>query len=75
MFGPLAHAAVVQGATVGLAVSWGAFATASTASPALIWGGMRVALTTTVFGLLLLTLAVLAWLGLYFVRGRQPREA
>jgi hypothetical protein len=35
---------------------------------------MRVALTT-VFGLLRLTLAVMAWLGLYFVRGRRAREA
>lgn len=65
----------VLGTVVGMSIAAGAVELAATASPSLIWGGMRVALTTTVFGLLLLTLAVLAWLGLYFVRGRQARTA
>lgn len=34
------------------------------ASPALIAGGIRIALSTSIFGLLLLTVAVVAWLAL-----------
>jgi len=75
VWGALCALLGVLGTVVGISFAAGAIEVASTASPGLIWGGMRVALTTTVFGLLLLTLAVLAWLGLYFVRGRQAREA
>lgn len=33
-------------------------------SAALVWGGIRVALTTTLFGLLVFATAALAWMGL-----------
>lgn len=34
------------------------------ASASLIWGGIKVALTTTVFGLLVFSVAALLWMGL-----------
>lgn len=34
------------------------------ASPGLIWGGIKVSLTTTVFGLLVFSVAALLWMGL-----------
>lgn len=34
------------------------------ASPELIWGGIKVSLTTTVFGLLVFSVAALLWMGL-----------
>lgn len=75
VWGALCALLGVLGTVVGMSFAAGAIEAASSASPELIWGGMRVALTTTVFGLLLLTVAVVAWLGLYFARGRQLREA
>lgn len=40
-------------------------------SAALVWGGIRVALTTTLFGLLVFTVASLGWIGL---RTRYRRQ-
>lgn len=37
---------------------------AQSVSAALVWGGIRVALTTTLFGLLVFTVASLGWIGL-----------
>lgn len=42
------------------------------ASAGLIWGGIKVALTTTVFGLLVFSVAALLWMGL---RTRYRRVA
>lgn len=39
-------------------------AQAGPASASLIWGGIKVALTTTVFGLLVFSVAALLWMGL-----------
>lgn len=75
VWGALCALLGVLGTVVGMSITAGAIEVTSTASPGIIWGGMRVALTTTVFGLLLLTLAVLAWLALYLLRGRRLREA
>jgi biopolymer transport protein ExbB/TolQ len=74
VWGALCALLGVLGTVVGMSLAAGAIEVASTAPPGVIWGGIRVALTTTMFGLLLLTLAVLSWLGLYFIRGRQLRE-
>lgn len=75
VWGALCALLGVLGTVVGMSIAAGAIEAAPTSSSALVWGGMRVALTTTVFGLLLLTLAVLAWLALYLLRGRRLREA
>ena len=37
---------------------------AQSVSAALVWGGIKVALTTTLFGLLVFTFASLGWIGL-----------
>mgnify|MGYP006293598369 CR=1 FL=1 len=42
----------------------GAISTAGEVSTALVWGGIRVALTTTIFGLLLFAVAALSWFAL-----------
>lgn len=73
VWGALCALLGVLGTVVGMSIAAGAIEVASSSSPGLIWGGMRVALSTTVFGLLLLTLAVVAWLGLYILRGRRVR--
>lgn len=75
VWGALCALLGVLGTVVGMSIAAGAIESTSTVSPSLVWGGLRVALSTTVFGLFLLTLAVLSWLALYFVRGRQLREA
>lgn len=75
VWGALCALLGVLGTVVGMSLAARAVESASTVSPSLLWGGLRVALTTTVFGLLLLTLAVLSWLALYFVRGRQAKAA
>lgn len=42
----------------------GAIERAGEVAPALAWGGVRVALTTTLFGLLIFAVAALLWFGL-----------
>lgn len=42
----------------------GAIEQAGTAPASLVWGGIKVALTTTLLGLLVFSLAALMWLGL-----------
>lgn len=59
----------ILGTVVGFSQAAGAIAAASDISPPVIWGGVRVALSTTIFGLMLLTLAVVAWLALQWMRG------
>ncbi|MFQ5691126.1 MAG: MotA/TolQ/ExbB proton channel family protein [Gemmatimonadota bacterium] len=59
------------GTTVGLSQAAGAFAEISNASPGPIWGGIRVALSTTIVGLCLLGIASIAWLTLQFLNGRK----
>jgi len=64
----------VLGTVVGLSVAAGAISRAAAVSPAVIWGGVKVALSTTVVGLVLLTVAVLAWLALGWARSRASAE-
>ena len=49
------------GTFVGVYFAAGAISQAGGASAALVWGGIQVALTTTVFGLGVFSLAALAW--------------
>jgi hypothetical protein len=59
------------GSLVGVGVMAQAVALAGDASRPLIWGGLRLALSTTVFGFLVLFLAGLAWMGLLVLEGRR----
>lgn len=52
------------GTFVGIYVAAGAIERAGDVGAGLVWGGIKVALTTTLFGLLILTLAGLLWFGL-----------
>lgn len=64
----------VLGTVVGLTIAADSISRAGTASPALIWGGVKVALSTTVLGLVLLTVAVLAWLAVGFFQRRSAEQ-
>lgn len=55
----------VLGTVVGFAVAGQSIEKMGQVSPPLVAGGIRVALSSTIFGILLLTVAVLAWLILY----------
>lgn len=52
----------VLGTVVGLFVAARSVEAAGEVSVALLGGGLQVALTSTIFGLLLLTVAIVAWL-------------
>lgn len=63
-WGVFAAALGVLGTLVGFAQMAQALEAAGTAPPTLIWGGLRVALVTTVFGLLILLSGFLLWFAL-----------
>lgn len=50
------------GTAIGISLAAGVIAGASSIFPPIVWDGMKVALSTTIFGLLLLALALAAWL-------------
>ena len=52
------------GTFVGIYQAAGAIMAAGQVGAALVWGGIRVALTPTLFGLLVFAIAALAWMGL-----------
>ncbi len=54
----------VLGTLVGIAQAAGAIVAVGNAPAGLVWGGIRVALVSTVAGLLVFALALLAWFGL-----------
>ena len=60
----------VLGTAIGIFLAAGTIETAASISPPIVWGGMKVALSTTIFGLLLLVLALVAWLVIRFLEGR-----
>lgn len=64
----------VLGTVVGLTIAADSVSRAGSASPVLIWGGVKVALSTTVFGLCLLTVAVVAWLAVGFFQRRNAEQ-
>lgn len=63
----------ILGTVVGLTVAGGVVEKVGEVVPSLLAGGIRVALSTSIFGLLLLTVAVLAWLVLQ-VWDRAPAQ-
>jgi uncharacterized membrane protein YhaH (DUF805 family) len=62
----------VLGTVIGLAMAGRRVAAAGAADPALVGAGIQVALTTTILGLLLLIIAVTAWLILQLLQPRAP---
>jgi biopolymer transport protein ExbB/TolQ len=52
------------GTFTGIYLAAGAIERAPAINPAMIWGGVRVALTTTVSGFVVFAIAALLWLGL-----------
>lgn len=54
----------VLGTLVGVAQAAGAIERAQAVSTQLIWGGIKVALSTTIFGLVTFSLALLVWFAL-----------
>lgn len=62
----------VLGTVLGLAVAARSVAHAGRIDPTLLGGGLQIALSPSIFGLLLLTLAVVAWLVL---QAMQPHQA
>lgn len=61
----------VLGTVVGLSIAASAIEAAGEVSASLVWGGVKVALSPTIFGLLLLTLSIIAWLVLQFAAARR----
>jgi len=54
----------VLGTVVGIVVAAQSIELAGSVTPALLWGGVKVALLSTVFGALILSMAALAWFAL-----------
>ena len=65
----------VLGSAVGISLAAGAIENAAAISPPLLMGGLKVALSTTVFGMLLFALALVSWLVIRFVEGRRDHQA
>ena len=63
-WGAWAALAGLLGTLVGVYQAAGAIQGAGEVSASLVWGGIRVALITTLFGLLIFAVAALAWFGL-----------
>jgi len=63
------------GTAVGISLAAGVIAGASSLSPQVIAEGVKVALSTTVFGLLLFALALVVWMVFRFVGKREPVHA
>lgn len=71
VWGVLGAALGILGTLVGVAIAAGFIERAGTINPGLVWGGMRVALSTAIVGMLLLGIASIAWLALQFGNGRR----
>ena len=54
----------VLGTTIGIIIAAQSIEAAGTIQTTLVWGGIKVALLTTVFGILILAVAALSWFGL-----------
>ena len=59
------------GTFTGLYQAAGVIERAPAINPAIIWGGVRVALTTTVAGFVVFAVAALLWMGLRFMYRRK----
>jgi MotA/TolQ/ExbB proton channel family len=79
-WGGFAFVAGVLGTVVGVIVAAQSIERASAINPGLIWGGMKVALTSSAAGALILGLAGLVWFALQLrwrlmLAGEEEREA
>lgn len=74
LWGVLAAVLGVLGTVIGVYQAAEAISRAGAAAPTLVWGGIKVALGSTIVGMLLLGIASIAWLGLQFENGRRPRS-
>lgn len=75
VWGALGAVLGVLGTAVGSSIAAGTIETAASISPPLLIGGLKVALSTTVFGMLLFALALVSWLVIRFVEGRREQQA
>jgi hypothetical protein len=73
VWGALSAVLGILGTVVGISIAAGVIENASSISPPLVAGGLKVALSTTVFGMLLFALALVVWRVIRFVEGRQAR--
>ena len=71
VWGVLAAVIGILGTVVGITMAAAYLEQAEASSPSLIWGGMKVALGSTIVGMLLLGIASVAWLTLQFQNGRK----
>lgn len=65
----------VLGTVLGLAVAARSVAQAGRIEPTVLGGGLQIALSPSILGLLLLTLAVVAWLVLQAIQPRGATDA
>ena len=75
VWGLLGAVVGVIGTVVGMAVAASFLETVDAAQPRLIWGGFKVALGSTIVGMLMLGFSSIAWLTLHFVNGRRTVTA
>jgi len=61
----------VLGTLIGIMMAASFIERAGEVSPRLVWGGVRVALGSSVVGFLMLGFASIAWLALQYVKGRR----
>ena len=77
-WGGFAMIAGVLGTLVGVVIAAQSIEAAGTISTPLIWGGIKVAMLTSVFGALILAFSALSWFGLQlrwrFLEARDARE-
>jgi uncharacterized membrane protein len=76
VWGVLAAVVGMIGTVVGIAVAADFLeAYDGPINPNLVWGGIKVALGSTIVGMLFLGFASIAWLALQFVNGRRAASA
>jgi len=75
VWGVLAAVVGILGTVVGIAIAASYLEQVEAANSSLVWGGMKVALSSTIAGMLLLGVASVAWLTLQFQNGRKRTAA
>ena len=63
----------VLGTLIGIVQAAGAIEAVGHVESSLLWGGIKVTLITSIFGLLVFAASLLIWFGLYAIRLRQER--
>ena len=65
----------VLGTLVGISQAAGAISRATEVDPSIVWMGIRIALSTTIYGLLVFAVALLLWFGLRHSHRRRLADA